>query len=92
MDEDELIAELPRYGPDHPSPVSVLDGSVYRDDVLSPVKLISNAAKGIVFALQITEKKSRAGSFLMTMLHIESNEIVHSCFVNQSESRLQFYI
>ncbi|XP_057722363.1 protein LONGIFOLIA 2 [Arachis stenosperma] len=48
LDENEPISELAMDAPDHPSPVSVLDGSVYREDVLSPVKLISNAPKGDV--------------------------------------------
>ncbi|KAE9602224.1 putative protein LONGIFOLIA 1/2 [Lupinus albus] len=45
LDENESIAELATDGPDHPSPVSVLDGSEYTDDVPSPVKHISNAPK-----------------------------------------------
>ncbi|MED6119843.1 hypothetical protein PIB30_015587 [Stylosanthes scabra] len=45
LDEDEPISELAMDAPDHPSPVSVLDGSVYREGVLSPVKLIYNAPK-----------------------------------------------
>ncbi|OIV99970.1 hypothetical protein TanjilG_26308 [Lupinus angustifolius] len=32
LDEDESIAELATDGPDHPSPVSVLDSSEYTDD------------------------------------------------------------
>ncbi|KAJ4831845.1 hypothetical protein Tsubulata_017510 [Turnera subulata] len=38
FEEDGLQAELPVSAPAHPSPVSVLDTSVYRDDELSPVK------------------------------------------------------
>ncbi|KAJ1388559.1 DUF3741-associated sequence motif, partial [Sesbania bispinosa] len=45
MDEDDSSAELAIDAPDHPSPVSVLDVSEYKDDVPSPVKLISNAHK-----------------------------------------------
>ncbi|XP_045825207.1 protein LONGIFOLIA 2 [Trifolium pratense] len=37
LDQDETIAELASMGPEHPSPNSVLDGSVYKDDLLSPV-------------------------------------------------------
>lgn len=46
MDEDGLLAELATAAPEHPSPVSVLDASVYRDDAPSPVKQIPNALKG----------------------------------------------
>ncbi|XVF49942.1 hypothetical protein PTKIN_Ptkin04bG0056800 [Pterospermum kingtungense] len=35
--EDGLVAELATVGPEHPSPVSVLDTSIYRDDAPSPV-------------------------------------------------------
>ncbi|XP_027368816.1 protein LONGIFOLIA 1-like [Abrus precatorius] len=44
-DEDESIVELATDAPDHPSPVSVLDASVYKYDMPSPVRLISNAHK-----------------------------------------------
>lgn len=37
-----LTAELPTVAPEQPSPVSVLDASVYRDDAPSPVKQITN--------------------------------------------------
>ncbi|BAT79806.1 hypothetical protein LR48_Vigan04g032400 [Vigna angularis] len=46
LDEDESVAELGGDAPEHPSPISVLDGSVYRDDVPSPVKQISEDSKG----------------------------------------------
>ncbi|GKV35497.1 hypothetical protein SLEP1_g43755 [Rubroshorea leprosula] len=36
-------AELAMVDPEHPSPVSVLDASVYKDDALSPVKQILNS-------------------------------------------------
>ena len=49
-DEDETVAELAKDAPEHPSPISVLDGSVYIDDVPSPVKQISEDPKGIVLA------------------------------------------
>ncbi|XP_020208263.1 protein LONGIFOLIA 2 [Cajanus cajan] len=45
LDEDETVAELATDAPEHPSPISVLDGSVYRDDVPSPVKQISEDSK-----------------------------------------------
>ncbi|KAJ1428088.1 DUF3741-associated sequence motif [Sesbania bispinosa] len=45
LDEDEAIAELATDAPEHPSPISVLDGSVYRDDLPSPVKQISEDPK-----------------------------------------------
>ncbi|KAK7328425.1 hypothetical protein VNO77_22531 [Canavalia gladiata] len=47
FDEDETIAELATDAPEHPSPISVLDGSVYRDDMPSPVKQISENPKGV---------------------------------------------
>ncbi|XP_059441169.1 protein LONGIFOLIA 1 [Corylus avellana] len=46
FDEDGSLAELATVAPEHPSPVSVLDASVYRDDELSPIKQIPNAPKG----------------------------------------------
>jgi len=48
LDEAESVAELGADAPEHPSPISVLDGSVYRDDMPSPVKQISEDSKGIV--------------------------------------------
>lgn len=52
LDEDGSLAELATVAPEHPSPVSVLDASVYRDDSLSPVKHIPNALKGEVSVTQ----------------------------------------
>ncbi|XP_027329395.1 protein LONGIFOLIA 1-like [Abrus precatorius] len=46
LDEDETTAELATNAPEHPSPISVLDGSVYRDEMPSPVKQISEDPKG----------------------------------------------
>ncbi|KAJ6760482.1 LONGIFOLIA PROTEIN [Salix purpurea] len=46
FEEDGTSAELAFVSPEHPSPVSVLDASVYRDDALSPVKKIPNMIKG----------------------------------------------
>ncbi|KAI4343978.1 hypothetical protein L6164_011259 [Bauhinia variegata] len=46
LGEDEPVAELATDAPEHPSPVSVLDGTVYRDDVPSPIKQIFDAPKG----------------------------------------------
>lgn len=43
--KDGLLAELATDAPEHPSPVSVLDASVYRDDSPSPVKQIVNSLK-----------------------------------------------
>ncbi|KAJ7956484.1 Protein LONGIFOLIA [Quillaja saponaria] len=45
LDEDGLVAELATVAPEHHSPVSVLDASIYRDDEPSPVKQIPNALK-----------------------------------------------
>ncbi|XP_019451759.1 PREDICTED: protein LONGIFOLIA 2-like isoform X2 [Lupinus angustifolius] len=60
LDEDESIAELATDGPDHRSPVSVLDGSEYTDDVPSPVKRIPNAPKaGNAEESQETNNKDR---------------------------------
>ncbi|GMI72200.1 TON1 Recruiting Motif 4, LONGIFOLIA 3 [Hibiscus trionum] len=44
--EDGSVAELAMAAPEHPSPVSVLDTSVYRDDAPSPVKQILNIPEG----------------------------------------------
>lgn len=46
LDEDGLMAELDTVAPEHPSPVSVLDMSMYRDDAPSPVKQITNPLTG----------------------------------------------
>ncbi|KAL9337726.1 hypothetical protein Peur_069495 [Populus x canadensis] len=48
FEEDRTSAELAVVAPEHPSPVSVLDASVYRDDALSPVKQMPNLIKGDV--------------------------------------------
>ncbi|XP_058080305.1 protein LONGIFOLIA 1-like [Magnolia sinica] len=46
LGEDGMSAEFTTTAPEQPSPVSVLDASFYRDDLLpSPVKKISNAFK-----------------------------------------------
>ncbi|GAU12715.1 hypothetical protein TSUD_122070 [Trifolium subterraneum] len=45
LDQDETIAELASMGPEHPSPNSVLDASVYKDDVQSPVVQTPNDPK-----------------------------------------------
>ncbi|KAL4324709.1 hypothetical protein GQ457_11G026870 [Hibiscus cannabinus] len=44
--EDGSIEEPAMVAPEHPSPVSVLDTSIYRDDEPSPVKQISNTSEG----------------------------------------------
>ncbi|XVF11776.1 hypothetical protein REPUB_Repub08aG0057100 [Reevesia pubescens] len=44
--EDGSVAELAMVAPEHPSPVSVLDTSIYRDDAPSPVKQILNNPGG----------------------------------------------
>lgn len=44
--EDVPVAELATIAPEQPSPVSVLDASVYRDDEPSPVKQMSTILKG----------------------------------------------
>ncbi|XWS60428.1 hypothetical protein CRYUN_Cryun07bG0035700 [Craigia yunnanensis] len=46
MVEDGSVAELAMVAPEHPSPVSVLDTSIYRDDAPSPVKQILNTPEG----------------------------------------------
>ncbi|KAK8617149.1 hypothetical protein V6N13_117116 [Hibiscus sabdariffa] len=44
--EDEAIEEAAMVALEHPSPVSVLDTSFYRDDEPSPVKQIPNTSEG----------------------------------------------
>ncbi|XP_022738283.1 protein LONGIFOLIA 1-like [Durio zibethinus] len=44
--EDGSEAELAVVAPEHPSPVSILDTSIYRDDAPSPVKQIMNTPEG----------------------------------------------
>ncbi|XWS51239.1 hypothetical protein CRYUN_Cryun12cG0159600 [Craigia yunnanensis] len=44
--EDGSVAELAMVAPEHPSPVSVLDTSIYRDDAPSPIKQILNTPEG----------------------------------------------
>ncbi|TYH56085.1 hypothetical protein ES332_D09G283600v1 [Gossypium tomentosum] len=46
--EDGSVAELAMVTPEQPSPVSVLDTSIYRDDAPSPVRQILNAPEGDV--------------------------------------------
>ncbi|XP_054805948.1 protein LONGIFOLIA 1 isoform X2 [Prosopis cineraria] len=45
LDEDESAADIAINSQEHPSPVSVLDGSVYRDDEPSPVRQIADTPK-----------------------------------------------
>ena len=40
------MAELAIVAPEHPSPVSVLNTSIYGDDAPSPVKQILNTPEG----------------------------------------------
>lgn len=49
------LAELATVSLEHPSPVSVLDSSVYRDDSPSPVKQTTISLKGKVL-LRLTLK------------------------------------
>lgn len=44
--EDGSVAELAMVTPEQPSPVSVLDTSIYRDDAPSPVRQILNTPEG----------------------------------------------
>lgn len=46
LEEDGILAEFAVDTLEHPSPISVLDASVYRDGTPSPVKQISNVAEG----------------------------------------------
>ncbi|XP_062116735.1 protein LONGIFOLIA 1 [Humulus lupulus] len=46
LDEEESFAELPTVAPEHPSPVSVLDTSAYKDDAPSPVRQIPTVLRG----------------------------------------------
>ncbi|KAG8652353.1 protein LONGIFOLIA 2 isoform X2 [Manihot esculenta] len=46
LEEDGTLAELAVDTPEHPSPISVLDTSLYRDDAMSPVNQIQNLATG----------------------------------------------
>lgn len=45
MSEEES-AEFAHVPPEYPSPVSVLDSSVYTDDSTSPIKLAGKTLKG----------------------------------------------
>ncbi|KAM6593827.1 hypothetical protein CsatA_001530 [Cannabis sativa] len=46
LDEEDSFAELATVAPEHPSPVSVLDTSAYKDDAPSPVRQITSVLKG----------------------------------------------
>lgn len=45
LSEDGALAEFASVAPENPSPVSVLDDTMYGDDALSPVKQISDSLK-----------------------------------------------
>ncbi|KAL6973471.1 hypothetical protein U1Q18_027656 [Sarracenia purpurea var. burkii] len=45
MSEDGGLAEFASVAPEHPSPVSVLDDTMYKDDAVSPMKQIPEALK-----------------------------------------------
>jgi len=55
-DEDESTPELATRASDHPSLGSVVDVSVYKFGMPSPVKSISNSGKGNISVFQITIK------------------------------------
>lgn len=44
--EDQSLAKLSTVAPEHPSPISVLDASDYKDDAPSPVKQIMDITEG----------------------------------------------
>ena len=46
LSEDGALAEFASLAPEHPSPVSVLDDTMYSDDTPSPVKQIPDTLKG----------------------------------------------
>lgn len=46
LSDDGALAELAIVATENPSPVSVLDNTVYGDDALSPIKHISGSFKG----------------------------------------------
>ena len=54
MDEAEPVFDIAINSQEHPSPVSVLDGSVYRDDEPSALKQIADTPKGIVSVLELS--------------------------------------
>jgi len=58
-DEDKSIAKLTTHASGHPSLGSVVDVSVYKFGMPSPVKDISYSRKGNIFVFQITIKKLR---------------------------------
>lgn len=66
---------------EHPSPVSVLDASLYRDDEASPVKQITTSLKGKVSVTKIMS------TFCWFKIAKKSKHQKHgSSFVKNSES------
>ncbi|KAL7161196.1 hypothetical protein ACSBR2_041784 [Camellia fascicularis] len=45
LNEDGVLLEFGSVAPEHPSPVSVLDDTMYRDDAVSPVKQMPDVLK-----------------------------------------------
>lgn len=59
MGDDKSAVELATDAVEHPSPVSVLDDSLCRDDAPSPpVKQISHFSGGIVSVFQVCLNRS----------------------------------
>lgn len=62
--EDDLSVKLATVAPEQPSPVSVLDASFYKDDLLpSPVKKMENTLLGEVsstdnFSTSLVQEKT----------------------------------
>lgn len=57
LDEHEPVADIAINSQEHPSPVSVLDGSVYRDDEPSPLNQVADTPKGIAPVFELSLKR-----------------------------------
>lgn len=78
LSEDGALAEFSIVATENPSPVSVLDDTVYGDDALSPIKQISGSFKGSSFLCLIigsTWQNKLTCLYSMSKLLIEKKHI-----------------
>lgn len=87
LSKDGLSVEPTIFGPEHPSPVSVLDASFYKEDLPpSPVKRSENLFKGKVlgfvsFISSIGTGMNRNGILSECELHMQGNCVTkYHCF------------
>ncbi|CAL5401829.1 unnamed protein product [Camellia sinensis] len=59
LNEDGVLPEFGSVAPEHRSPVSVLDDTMYRDDALSPVKQMPDVLKAQIWSITLGSSGKR---------------------------------